>query len=228
MTQTCLTLLCIIVTAGPPGLSQRLLCFLSRSSSFKLAPVLTGSCARPQPPSISTQLYPLQCGGLQRGRRGRNYCSGSASGTRNAPGPQEWAISANPPFFRDRGSLTAWVLNVSLSLSCGIEALSWSLPQPPMVPMHAKSLQSSPTLCEPKDCSPPSSSVQGSPGKSTRVGVSAPPGIFPVSMPSAAASRFLTTSATCKPHLRSGLQGCCPFPSGLTDSSQHALSRANK
>ena len=37
--------------------------------------------------------------------------------------------------------------------------------------MHAKSLQSCPTLCNPMDCSPPGSSVHGdSPGKNTGVG----------------------------------------------------------
>ena len=37
--------------------------------------------------------------------------------------------------------------------------------------MHAQSLQSCPTLCNPMDCSPPGSSVPGiSPGKNTGVG----------------------------------------------------------
>ena len=37
--------------------------------------------------------------------------------------------------------------------------------------VHAKSLQSSPTLCNPKNCSPPGSSVhEDSPGQNTRVG----------------------------------------------------------
>ena len=37
--------------------------------------------------------------------------------------------------------------------------------------MHAQSLQSCPTLCDPMDCSPPGSSVPGdSPGKNTGVG----------------------------------------------------------
>ena len=40
-----------------------------------------------------------------------------------------------------------------------------------LYPVHAKSLQSCPTLCDPKDCSPPGSSVYGeSPGKNTGVG----------------------------------------------------------
>ena len=38
--------------------------------------------------------------------------SGSASGTRNAPGPQEWAISANPPLLQGQGLSNS--LNVSL------------------------------------------------------------------------------------------------------------------
>ena len=39
------------------------------------------------------------------------------------------------------------------------------------VDMRAKSLQLCPTLCDPKDCSPPGSSVYGgSPGKNTGVG----------------------------------------------------------
>ena len=38
-------------------------------------------------------------------------------------------------------------------------------------PMHAKSLQSCPTLCDPMDCNPPGDSVHGdSPGKNTGVG----------------------------------------------------------
>ena len=47
--------------------------------------------------------------------------------------------------------------------------------------MRAKSLQSCPTLCDPMDCSPPGSSVQGdSPGKNTGVGCHALlQGIFP-------------------------------------------------
>ena len=46
---------------------------------------------------------------------------------------------------------------------------------------HAKSLQLCPVLCDPMDCSPPSSSVQGdSPGKNTGVGCHAfLQGIFP-------------------------------------------------
>ena len=37
--------------------------------------------------------------------------------------------------------------------------------------MHAKSLQSCPSLCDPMDCGPPGSSVHGdSPGKNTGVG----------------------------------------------------------
>ena len=42
--------------------------------------------------------------------------------------------------------------------------------------MHAKSLQSCLTLCDPMDCSPPRSSVHGdSPGKNTGVGCHALP-----------------------------------------------------
>ena len=41
--------------------------------------------------------------------------------------------------------------------------------------VHAKSLQSCPTLCGPMDCSPPGSSVHEiSPGKNTGVGCHAP------------------------------------------------------
>ena len=55
--------------------------------------------------------------------------------------------------------------------------------------MHAKSLQSCPTLCDPMDCSLPGSSVHGdSPGKSNGVGFHAllqgnlcDPGIKPMS-----------------------------------------------
>ena len=47
--------------------------------------------------------------------------------------------------------------------------------------VHAKSLWSCPTLCDPKDCCPPASSVRGdSPGKNTGVGCHALlQGIFP-------------------------------------------------
>ena len=42
---------------------------------------------------------------------------------------------------------------------------TWSVPHSPALPgdpiVHAKSLQSCPTLCDPTDCSPPGSSVHG-------------------------------------------------------------------
>ena len=58
--------------------------------------------------------------------------------------------------------------------------------------MHAKSLQSCLTLCDPMDCSLPGSSAHGdSPGKNTRVSCQCPspgdlsdPGIKPVSLTS--------------------------------------------
>ena len=51
----------------------------------------------------------------------------------------------------------------------------WEQPDGPRTPratpVIAKSLQSCPTLCNPMDCSPPGSSIQGdSPGKNTGVG----------------------------------------------------------
>ena len=69
--------------------------------------------------------------------------------------------------------------------------------------MHAKSLQSCPTLCNLMDCSPPGSSVYGnSPGKNTGVGGHALlQGIFPTRgsnlclMSPALAGRLFTTSA---------------------------------
>ena len=71
--------------------------------------------------------------------------------------------------------------------------------------MCARSLQLCPTLCDPMDCSLPSSSVHGdSPGKSTGVGCHAltpgdlpHPGIEPVFLMSPAlAGGFFTTSAS--------------------------------
>ena len=72
--------------------------------------------------------------------------------------------------------------------------------------MHAKSLQLCPTFCDPMDCSPPGSYVQGidSPGNDAGVGCHALfQGIFPtqgyqtqVSMSPALAGRFFTTSTT--------------------------------
>ena len=72
------------------------------------------------------------------------------------------------------------------------------------VHVHAKSLQSCPTLCNPTDCSLPGASVDGdSPGKNTGVGChfllqgNCPePGIEPASLRSPAlAARFFITSA---------------------------------
>ena len=73
--------------------------------------------------------------------------------------------------------------------------------------MHAKSLQSCPTLCGPMDCSPPGSSVQGnSPCKNTGVGCHALlQGILPIQganlclwhLPTLPGG-FFTTSATWK------------------------------
>ena len=71
--------------------------------------------------------------------------------------------------------------------------------------MPAKSLQSSLTLCDPRDCSLPGSSVHGdSPGKNTGVGLPCPPpgvlpdpGIEPMSLMSPTlAGGFFTTNAT--------------------------------
>ena len=70
--------------------------------------------------------------------------------------------------------------------------------------MHAKSLQSLPTLCDPIDCSLPGCSVHGdSPGKNTRVDCHALlQGIFPtqrlnpVSLRSPALAGGLFTTAT--------------------------------
>ena len=75
--------------------------------------------------------------------------------------------------------------------------------------MHAKSLQSRPTLCDTKDCSPPGSSVRGdSPGKNNGVGCRAllqgiflaqgsNPGLL---MSPALAGGFFTTDATWEAH----------------------------
>ena len=67
--------------------------------------------------------------------------------------------------------------------------------------VHAKSLQSCPTLCDPMDYSSPGSSVHGI--SQTRisewVAMPFPPGTKPLSLTSPAlAGRFFTTSATCK------------------------------
>ena len=72
--------------------------------------------------------------------------------------------------------------------------------------MHANSLQSCLTLCDPMDCSPPGSSVQQDfPGKNTGVGCHGDlpgPGIKPTSLMSPALiRRFFTTSTT--------LEACC-------------------
>ena len=72
--------------------------------------------------------------------------------------------------------------------------------------VHAKSLQSCVTLCDPKDCSPPGSSGHGFSRKEYWSGMSCPPpgdlpnpGIEPTSLMSPAlAGGFFTTSATWK------------------------------
>ena len=72
--------------------------------------------------------------------------------------------------------------------------------------MHAKSLQSCPTLCNPMDCSPPGSSVHGSLQARTLSGLPCPPpgdlpnpGIEPASLKSPALSGgFFTTGNTWK------------------------------
>ena len=69
---------------------------------------------------------------------------------------------------------------------------------------HAKSLQSCPALCDPMDCSPPSSSVRGIPQARILEWVSMPssrdlphPGIEHMSLSSPAlAGGIFTTSAT--------------------------------
>ena len=72
--------------------------------------------------------------------------------------------------------LPTCLLGRNVSLKCPLRAFWLSLNG-----LHAKSLQSCPTLCNPTDCSPPGSSVHGdSPGKNTRVGCHALlQGIFP-------------------------------------------------
>ena len=70
--------------------------------------------------------------------------------------------------------------------------------------MHAESLQSNPTLCDPMDCSPPGSSVRGILQAKTLERVVMPssrglpdPGIEPPSLMSPElAGRFFTSSAT--------------------------------
>ena len=74
--------------------------------------------------------------------------------------------------------------------------------------MHAKSLQSCLTLCDPMDCSPPGSSGHGDcPGKNTGVGCHALlRGFFltePMSLKfPALADKFFSTSATWEAHLK--------------------------
>ena len=78
------------------------------------------------------------------------------------------------------------------------------------VPLYvcAESLKSCPTLCDPKDCSPPSSSVHGdSPGKNTGVGFHALlQGIVPIQgsnlrlLHRHSQAGFFTTSATWEAH----------------------------
>ena len=73
--------------------------------------------------------------------------------------------------------------------------------------LHAKSLQSCLTLCNPMDCSLPGSSVHGILQQEYRSGLPCPPpgdlpnpGIEPrFLMSPASASGFFTTSATCSP-----------------------------
>ena len=70
--------------------------------------------------------------------------------------------------------------------------------------MHAKSLQSCPTLCNPMDCSPPGSCIHGILQARILNGLSCPPpgdlpnpGMEPAPLMSPAlAGRFFTTSAT--------------------------------
>ena len=70
--------------------------------------------------------------------------------------------------------------------------------------MHAKMLQSRPTLCNPMDCSPPGFSVHGVLQARIQVRLPCPspgdlpdPGIEPTSfVTSTLAGRFFTTSAT--------------------------------
>ena len=78
--------------------------------------------------------------------------------------------------------------------------------------MHAQSLQSCPTLCNPEDCSLPGSSVHGilqarivewvAMPSSRRIYLPDPAGNQPTSlMYPALAGRFFTTSATWKAHI---------------------------
>ena len=74
--------------------------------------------------------------------------------------------------------------------------------------MHAKSLQSCPTLCNPMDCSPPGSSVhEDSPGKNTRMGCHALLQTFLAQglnwdlLSPALAGGFFTTSNTWEAHI---------------------------
>ena len=87
--------------------------------------------------------------------------------------------------------------------------------------VHAKSLQSCSTLCNPIDCSSPASSVHGiSPGKNTGGGCRVllhedlpDPGMEPTSvMPPALAGGFFTTGATWEAPLHTGyaLRPFCP------------------
>ena len=103
-------------------------------------------------------------------------------------------------------------------------------PAPLCLCVHAKSLESCPILCNPVDCAPPGSSVQGdSPSKNTGVGCHALlQGIFPTQvlkqsllhLPASAAG-FFTTSATWE--ARPGFTGAQRNQTATLSSFSHRL-----
>ena len=109
---------------------------------------------------------------------------------------QEFQVLAHPP--------SVGPLPPPCWSECPLETQGSSEPRPQGPGMHAKLLQSSPTLCNPMDCSPPSSSVHGiSQAKllewvamlSSR-GSSPPRDRIRVLLSPILAGRFFTTSAT--------------------------------
>ena len=90
--------------------------------------------------------------------------------------------------------------------------------------MHAKSLQSCLTLCDPMDCSPPGSSVLDSPDRNPGVDYHDLPksGISSAFLMSPAlAARIFTTSATCEVYICvccCCCCCCCQVTSAMSDS----------
>ena len=112
-------------------------------------------------------------------------------------GPGMWA-----PFYAGKG---VEIRFSPLYLLEGMKACPHGAISPLITHVHAKSLQSCPTLCDPMDCSPPGSSVRGilQARILEQVAVPSSGGIFPTQgsnllflMSQALAGRFFTTRAT--------------------------------